>query len=391
MTATILRVMFLSLVRDRGALFLTFALPPAMYLIFAAIFSGTGQGDPELRVGLFEAGPATEIEASIRAMGNQTLSFYSDRDLMALELAEGRLDGAIVLQGGGERPGESAIVVLADPGKKMAAAVLAGRLTEMLAREHPTVLLERQAAMIEGVAGPYTQTQSARLEATIAQPDTLGDGVPLVARETVGAPGQVDPTVSYYAAAITIMFLLLSATQTASGLIDERRSGILDRFASVPGGIDTVVLGRALFLGLQALVQAAIVFAVAALAYSVPVTAHFSAWAAATLVVAAGVAGLGIFAAAACATRAQAQTLATFIVLALSAIGGSMVPRFLMPDWLRDLGFISPNAWAIDLYQGLLTRDATLMDMWIPFSAFVVVAVFGTGAAVILSRWRLRL
>ncbi|MEO1190570.1 MAG: ABC transporter permease [Pseudomonadota bacterium] len=391
MITTILKVMALSLLRDRGALIMTFVLPPAIYLVFAAIFSGSGQGDPDLRVGLLTQAEQPALTAALSAMPKQTLQPYDDRALMELELAEGRLDAALIVQGPITDLSRAPLLVLADPGKLMAGSVLVGRLREMLSEEQGAALLARQADQVEAVTGPFTPDQARRIEAAVAAGPDPGAEVPLVAQAVVGGDDEADPSVTYYAAGIAIMFLLLSATQTAAGLIDDRRSGILDRFAASPGGIEVVVLGRSLFIALQALAQATLVFAVAALAYQVPVLEHLWVWLLATLVVAVSVAGIGIFSAAVCSTRAQAQTGAIFLILTFSAIGGSMVPRFLMPDWLRDIGVISPNAWVIELYQGLLTRDLSLGEVWVQIAALLALALVGTAAAVKLSQWRLQL
>src|SRR5690606_19863998 len=44
------RVMALSVVRDRGALAMAFLLPPTIFIIFAAIFSGTSGEEMRLKV-----------------------------------------------------------------------------------------------------------------------------------------------------------------------------------------------------------------------------------------------------------------------------------------------------------------------------------------------------
>ena len=46
------RVMFLTLLRDRGALAMAFVLPPLIFVIFAAIFSSAGGDQLRLHVGI---------------------------------------------------------------------------------------------------------------------------------------------------------------------------------------------------------------------------------------------------------------------------------------------------------------------------------------------------
>ena len=193
------------------------------------------------------------------------------------------------------------------------------------------------------------------------------------------------------AGAIAILFLLFSGMQGAATLIEERHAGILDRLAVGPSGIDVVVIGKFLFLILQGVLQVSLIFLVAALVYRVSVLARLGPWMLTTLAASAAAAGLGLAVASACTTKQQAQTISTFVVLVCSAIGGSMVPRFMMPPWMQDIGWYTPNAWAIEAYHGALWRSDALSTLLPPLACLILVGAGGVLVALFVSRLRLRL
>jgi ABC-2 type transport system permease protein len=208
--------------------------------------------------------------------------------------------------------------------------------------------------------------------------------------ETVGEASDGSAPVTYYAGAVAILFLLFSAMQSAASLIEERNSGIVDRLAVGPAGTDVVVIGKFLFLIGQGVVQAGLIFALAILLYQVPVLQHWWPWLLTTVAAAVAAAGLGLAVAAFCTSKQQAQTIATFLVLVCSAVGGSMVPRFMMPPWLQELGWFTPNAWAIDAYQGVMWRGDALGALAPSLLVLVGIGLVGTVLAVGISRLRLR-
>ena len=87
----------------------------------------------------------------------------------------------------------------------------------------------------------------------------------------------------------------------------------------------------------------------------------------------------------------QAQNLATVLVLILSVVGGSMVPRFFMPLWLRELGWLTPNTWVLEAYSGIFWRGESLADLWLPCGLLLAVGIFGLAGAQILAANRARL
>jgi ABC-2 type transport system permease protein len=238
------------------------------------------------------------------------------------------------------------------------------------------VLLARTLADLSTATGPLTPDQKLNVSMAESQlvddPKSAPKTAPLVAHEDVAGAVKGGGTIAYYAGAVTILFALFAAMHGALTLIEERQTGIADRLLAGRAGMTPVVTGKFLFLSLQTVVQAAAIFATAQIVYGVEVIQHLDLWFATTVATAICSAGLALGLVAVCRTREQAQMAATFIILILAAVGGSMAPRFLMPPWLQAIGWFTPHAWVIDAYQGLLWRDEgadVLYKAWIVLAA----------------------
>jgi ABC-2 type transport system permease protein len=92
--------------------------------------------------------------------------------------------------------------------------------------------------------------------------------------------------------------------------------------------------------------------------------------------------------AAACRTRRQAQTIANTVILVLSALGGSMVPRFFMPEALKAAGWLTPNTWALEAYSGIFWRGEPLSSVAVPVLLLLISGTAGWGAARIVATRR---
>ena len=91
------------------------------------------------------------------------------------------------------------------------------------------------------------------------------------------------------------------------------------------------------------------------------------------------VAAFGMLLASVSHTRAQQAAVATLIILTMSAIGGSMFPRFLMPETMKKVGLLTFNAWAIDGYTKVFWRDEPVSHL-----APQVAVLLGSGMVLFL-------
>lgn len=405
MILAVAKVMALQTVRDRGAIALAFILPPLIFSIFATIFSGTAGSDTNLSVAVLDLANtpfSTKLAGSIKNIDGITVSDPETRtrDFAAHLVERGAVDNSIVILPPPTQDTQiSQILILSNSSTQMTGSMLNGHMQRLIQQEFPSVTIRRSVPLFNQLIGGMTATQENNLAENLSSIDTAGkppdtslgsrdDQSELVEMALVGGNNSSQDIVSYFAGAIAFMFLLFSSMQAAISLIEERQSSIIDRVAAGPGGVDVLVLGKFLFLTLRGTCQVALIFLFAWVFYSVNIEGNFIGMIIVTIVAAMTASSLALFAASACTTRQQANAISSFVVLVFSAIGGSMIPRFLMPEWLQTLGWATPNAWIIEAYKGALFGGGTFLDSFLPLLPPIIAGTIALFAAIYLSRRR---
>jgi linearmycin/streptolysin S transport system permease protein len=93
--------------------------------------------------------------------------------------------------------------------------------------------------------------------------------------------------------------------------------------------------------------------------------------------------GLALLIASLARTETQVAIYGTPLVLVMAGISGCLMPRELMPDLMKKVSLITPQAWALEAYMQLLLSPAPHLDRVLVACAVLV----GFGAAFLAAAW----
>jgi ABC-2 type transport system permease protein len=184
------------------------------------------------------------------------------------------------------------------------------------------------------------------------------------------------------------MFFVVAAI---SGLfVDERSCGALARLRSLGAPSGTLLAAKVFPYMLVNGVQAALMLAVGV--WLMPVLGgegmslqgiSWSALALALLSISAAAVSLALAIACLVRTHAQASTLGPILNVLMAALGGIMVPLFVMPEVMQQIAAYSPMNWGLEALLDVLLRGADVSAV-LPrvgrlagFSALMLACAYG--------------
>ena len=392
----------MNLRRDRAAFVLAFVLPVAFFSIFAGIFAGTGRSatrkvsvivvdeDQTAASRRFVSGLKVEAGLSIGLRPGKE-DDPAGRVYTAAEaeqaVRKGEVPVALIIpKGFGERPiafGPAAdrvrLTILSDSADPVAPQVVNGLVQKVAMTSMPASLARGGMAEVDKWSGGLTEEQKARMESSIGaleregvpsaapsagKSDARSEGLVAVEIKDIIGETKKNPTVTFYAAGLGVMFLMFSAAGAGGALIEEAESGTLDRILATRVSMTKLLLGKLLYLGGIGVAQLTLMFVWGALLFGIDLAHHVPGFLIMTIATAIAASTFGLMLASVCHSRMQLVALSNLSILVMSALGGSLFPRFLMPEKMQKFGLVTINAWALDGFQKVFWRDEPIWSLW---------------------------
>ena len=180
----------------------------------------------------------------------------------------------------------------------------------------------------------------------------------------------------------------------AGTLLKERQEGTLDRLRSIPVSFSTLIAGKILAYQLICFGQFALIAAIGRYllpALGTPVFEIGDQYGALALLVfssSLAATGYGVLLGAASRTFEQISMFGPISIVAAAAVGGVMVPVFVMPELMRRLSVVSPLNWGLEGFMDIFVRGGAVMEVLPEAAAFMAFFVLVTSLSLLFFRQR---
>jgi ABC-2 type transport system permease protein len=168
----------------------------------------------------------------------------------------------------------------------------------------------------------------------------------------VHTPNSAEQNVPGY----TIYGVFFIITTISTSLFREKNEGTFRRLQAAPISQAALLAGKLLPYYLINLIQIALMLAIGMVVFHIGLGNYPLALVPLAMATAFTATGLGLLITSLGKTQEQVGSLSTMLTIVLSALGGMMVPVYVMPSFMQKLSLAIPQAWALRGLQDVIVR-----------------------------------
>src|SRR5947209_8655074 len=197
---------------------------------------------------------------------------------------------------------------------------------------------------------------------------------------------------TFATAGIVLQNAFSSAFQSGTAVVDDVKSGYLEKMLATPVSRPAILLGRLLTDSFRVVVQSSIILGLGVLSFGVfPETGILGLLLILAIIAFFGLAWAGISLALGLKTKSAESVfgIAGFLTFPLLFMSTALSPQNFLPDWMKTVSKYNPVSITVDAVRSLVAGPGC-MDVWghllTAFGVIALIAVVTLGATLYLFR-----
>jgi ABC-2 type transport system permease protein len=343
-------------IRDRAALFWTFAFPIVFIVLFGAIFSGSGSHTYNVGLVNQDDGPisaklANTFQHKVSSFNVTTGDFATEMNA----LKQGNVDMVIVLPAG---------------------------LSQTVEAGH--------TAQAQMYLDPSKSPTDAQIEQSIVSSvlDGYNKAVPPLALNVNSITSHSLSSIDFLMPGILAMSLMqLGLFATATPLVSLREEGVLRRLGATPLPRWQLISGQLLMRLTIGLVQAALIIGLSVSMFHVHIQGNYLALAGMTVLGALSFIGLGYLIAAFAKSVESASGISSAVNFPMMFLSGVFFPVAFLPAFLAPVVKAMPLTYLADGFRQISVGGTPLFPLWVDVAVLAGWGLVCTALAARFFKW----
>ncbi|MBI1807930.1 MAG: ABC transporter permease [Ignavibacteria bacterium] len=411
---------------DRVAVSLTFLIPILLIMLWGSIFGNANSGANNLKLA-FLNNSTSPIAARIERVLDTTRTFKLIKSVKDDNGVEVKFDTSIIKDYVRKGSAAAALVIPADaftdtslglklkfyydPKNDMEMQIIQGVLQQTIMTQIPSMFLDgmqrRAIKFLGGDSGRLFNNEIAKTVSKYFKIDpeevihplvekvdsftsratndgpTIFNNILDIEKEQLVGKEVANPMATRSVGGWAMMFLLFTLSHSAASLFDEKKSGVVLRILASPISRVQILASKYLYSMSLGFIQLVVLFVGGALLFQIDIYSNFLNLVFIIIAAATACTAFGMLLAAISKTSAQANGLGTFLILAMSSVGGAWFPTSFMPEFIQTMSKGTIVYWSMDGFLKVLWRNAGTIDLLPNVSILFGIAILITSISIL--------